>query len=132
MTREEFEQIVDQAMDDLPGKFAQAMDNVSIVIEDWPTPEDLASVYAHPGVTLFGLYRGIPKPQRPNNYSALPDKIIIFAGPILTYFPDPELAKNQIRSTVLHEIGHHFGMNEEEIRRAELHRRRVPPKRLIK
>jgi predicted Zn-dependent protease with MMP-like domain len=122
MTREEFETIVVEAVDDLPEKFARALDNVGIVIEDWPSPDDLSSVNAHPGVTLFGLYRGIPIPQRGSNYSALPDKIAIFAGPILDFFPDPEDAKKQIRSTVLHEIGHHFGMNEEEIRRAESER----------
>lgn len=124
MNREEFEQIVELAVDDLPVEFAKALDNLEIVVEDWPTMEELKSVRAHRGMTLFGLYRGIPIPQRPNNYSSLPDKIAIFAGPILEYYPDPTEAREQIRSTILHEIGHHFGMNEEEIRNAESQRPR--------
>ena len=124
MTREEFEEIVGQVVDDLPEEFAKALNNVGIVVEDWPTAEDLNNVFAHRGMTLFGLYRGIPLPQRPNNYSALPDKIVIFAGTILQFFPEPDEAKKQIRSTVLHEIGHHFGMSEDQIRRAEFLRRK--------
>ena len=120
MTIEEFEQIVQETLHTLPEEFTSELDNVDILVESWPTEEDLRSIFAHPGTTLFGLYRGIPKTKRGNNYNAvLPDKIIIFAGPILQFFPDPETAKKQIKKTVLHEIGHHFGMSEKDIRKAQ-------------
>ncbi len=114
-----FEDIVFETIKDLPEEFSGAMDNVGIVIELWPTEEEMRSIQAHPGTLLFGLYRGIPRTKRNSSYSALPDKIIIYAGPILMISRSLEDAKAQIRKTVLHEIGHHFGMSEDSIRRAQ-------------
>lgn len=111
MNLEEFEKIVQEAVETLPQEFREKLDNVAITVESWPTP--------HPRTLLFGLYRGVPHTQRGAHYSALPDKIVIFAGPILSVSRDPEDARRRIRNTVLHEIGHHFGMSEEQIRRAE-------------
>ncbi len=120
MDLSEFEQIVNETVKDLPAEFKSQLDNVDILIEIWPTEEELKSILAHPGTTLFGLYKGIPKTKRGNNYSAvLPDKITIYAGPILSLSPSLEEAKIRIKKTVLHEIGHHFGMSEEAIRRAQ-------------
>lgn len=117
MTLEEVEQIVDETIKKLPGEFASQLDNVGVVVEPWPTPEEFESIKAHPSNSLlFGLYRGIPKPTRTHNYSALPDKITIYAGPILMISKDLEDAKQRIRDTVLHEIGHHFGMSDEQLR----------------
>ncbi len=120
MDIEEFQKIVDETLATLPEDFKSELDNVDILVEIWPTQEDLRSIFAHPGTTLFGLYRGIPKTKRGDNYNAvLPDKIIIFAGPILQFSPTPEDAKKQIKKTVLHEIGHYFGMSEKDIRQAQ-------------
>lgn len=119
MTSEEFEQIVIETIKELPKKFRDQLDNVAITIEEWPTYQDLRAARTRPGSLLFGLYRGIPKTQRGSFYSSLPDKIVIFAGPILTVTQTEEEIKKQIKSTVLHEIGHHFGMSESEIRRAQ-------------
>lgn len=119
MNLEEFEEIVNQAVKDLPAEFAKKLDNVDIIVEHWPTPQDLQSIGAHPRTLLFGFYRGVPQTQRGAHYSAIPDKIVIFAGPILTVSRNLEDAKRRIRSTVLHEIGHHFGMSEAQIRKAE-------------
>lgn len=117
MTLEEVEDIVDEAVKDLPEEFASALDNVGLVVEPWPTQEEFESIKAHPTNTLlFGLYRGIPRTQRYSNYSALPDKIIIYAGPILMMSKDLEDAKKRIKNTVLHEIGHHFGMSDSQLR----------------
>jgi predicted Zn-dependent protease with MMP-like domain len=119
MSREEFEKLVAQTIDSLPDTFARKLDNVSLVVEAWPTPEELGAAGVEPGMTLFGLYRGIPQTNRGNYTAALPDKIIIFSGPMFAVYGNNEkLLKRQVRNTVLHEIGHHFGMNEEEIRRA--------------
>ena len=120
MNRDEFEAVLIETVAELPEEFQAALDNVEFIVELWPTHADLRSVFAHPGVTLFGLYRGIPKTKRGNNYSAvLPDKITIFAGPMLERFQTVEEVKEQIKKTVLHELGHYFGMSEEAIRKAQ-------------
>ncbi|OGG24430.1 hypothetical protein A3A79_04575 [Candidatus Gottesmanbacteria bacterium RIFCSPLOWO2_01_FULL_43_11b] len=111
MTLREFEQLVAEALDSIPPEFRKLMDNVEVVVEVWPNPSN-----PH----LFGLYHGVPQTKRTNYHSVLPDKISIFAGPIvMAYGDNPEVIKEQVRNTVLHEVGHHFGMSDEEIRRAE-------------
>ena len=117
MTLDQFSELVDEAMVDLPDQFKSALSNVLIVVEVWPSRADLAGLKVHGW--LFGLYRGVPQTKRGYYNAALPDKIIIFAGPILSvYGYDSQEVKRQVRSTVLHEIGHHFGMSEREIRAA--------------
>lgn len=119
MTPEEFEKIVDETLKDLPKEFSKKMENVGIIVEDWPTPQDLSSIRAQKGSLLFGLYRGVPKTKRGGSYQALPDKIVIFAGPILSVSSSAEDAKKRIRDTVLHEIGHHFGLSDQQIYKAQ-------------
>lgn len=120
MTREKFEELVTQALDDLPEEFMRKLDNVNIVVETWPTIDQLRESRVGAGMTLFGLYQGIPKTKRSNYYGVLPDKITIFAGPILSTIGDDIIVvRDQVRKTVIHEIGHHFGMSEEDIRRAQ-------------
>lgn len=120
MNREQFEALVTEVLDSLPEEFASRMDNVVVVVEGWPTMAHLKAGNVQPGMTLFGLYQGIPLTKRGNYNAVLPDKITIFAGPILTSSGwDPQAIKAQVRSTVLHEIGHFFGMSEEEIRKAQ-------------
>lgn len=119
MTLEEFENEVSRVIEELPEEFKVELDNVEFFVEIWPTESDLHSILAHPGTTLFGLYRGVPKTKRLSSYSAvLPDKITIFAGPIISLSADREAVRMQIKKTVLHEIGHYFGMSEESIRSA--------------
>lgn len=116
MTLEDVEKIVEEAVKGLPEEFSSKLDNVGFVVEAWPTEEEFESIKAHPTNTLlFGLYRGVPKTKRSSNYSSLPDKIIIYAGPILAISKDFEDAKSRIKKTVLHEIGHHFGMNDKQL-----------------
>lgn len=119
MSPEEFQQIVDQTLNELPDEFKKAMENVGIVIEQWPTVEDYHVVRAHPRSLLFGLYRGVPKTKRLSSYSALPDKIVIFSGPILMISQNLKAAKEKIKDTVLHELGHHFGLSDDQIYRAK-------------
>src|SRR3989344_2881863 len=121
MTLEEFEILVQQALKTLPVTFAEKLDNVEVLVEAWPTREDLISVKAGPTTTLFGLYRGVPQTKRGNYSGVTPDIIVIFAGPLLMYFGENEdRLKTQIQKTLFHEIGHHFGMSEAEIRNAQL------------
>jgi len=104
VSTEEFEKIVQEAIKSLPEEFLSQLDNVEIVIEDIPP-------YNAP---LLGLYRGVPKTGR-YGYFALPDKITLYKQPLLQISQNDEDAKNNIRNTVLHEIGHHFGLSDEEL-----------------
>ena len=120
MTHEEFEALVSEVLDSIPEEFAKELDNVEVVVEAWPSQDDLQSVGAGAGVTLYGLYRGVAKTRRANYSGVLPDKIVIYAGPILAHFGgNSDAVKAQVRKTVLHEIGHHFGMSEQDIHRAQ-------------
>lgn len=121
MSPDEFQEIVDATIKNLPKEFASKMENVDVLIEDWPNNFEMSSIQTHPSKSLlFGLYRGVPKTKRGNYYSGvLPDKITIFAGPILLVSKDKEDAKRRIKGTVLHEIGHHFGLSDEAIYKAQ-------------
>lgn len=115
MTRVQFRRLVTKAIDELPSEFAQKIKNAAIVVEDWPTREQLRLARVPGGGTLFGLYQGVPQTKRGIYYSSPPDKITLFMGPIMTHSPTPAAVKNQIRRTLLHEIGHHFGLSESEL-----------------
>src|SRR6266480_3940741 len=104
MTNEEFEKVVRQTIQSLPKEFLIQLDNVEVVIEDYPPHNE----------PLLGLYRGVPKTGR-IGYFALPDKITIYKEPLLRISRDEEEAKENIKNTVLHEIGHHFGLSDEEL-----------------
>lgn len=119
MDRETFEKLVKKALNELPEEFQEKLENVTMVVEEWPTAEELTSVGVKPPETLFGLYHGVPKVKRGSYYSALPDKITIFAGPILAVSYTPEAVKERVRQVVLHEIAHHLGFDETKIRKAE-------------
>lgn len=105
-----FEDLVADALDEVPDELAVEMENVAIVVEDWPTPEQLAGR----GGMLLGLYEGVPLTSRdPITYGGVvPDKITIFRGPICERARDEDELAEQVRVTVLHEIGHHFGMDD--------------------
>jgi len=115
MNRRVFERYVDQAIQSLPPKFQAALDNIEIVVEDFPDPEVLDDMGAEPGI--LGLYQGVPLPERMGGEVNLPDKISIYRGPLEEDFPDREELWREIRVTLLHEIGHYFGMDEEELSR---------------
>ncbi len=110
---EHFERLVADALDRLPEQFAQLMENVVIVVEDWPTPVQLAG---RPG-TLLGLYEGIDLTRRsPLSYAAVtPDKITIFQGPISEISSDEVQLAARINTTVVHEVAHHFGISDERL-----------------
>jgi len=102
-----FDEHVERAVDSLPPELRQAMSNVEIVVEE-ENAEDR---------DLFGLYLGIPLTDRDSGYSgALPDKIVIYRQPLVEEFgDDPEVLEDEIRITVLHEIAHHFGVDEDRL-----------------
>ncbi len=117
MSLEEFGELVEQALTTLPPVIAAAMENVVITVATWPSPEQRRAARLAPGEALYGLYEGIPLDQRTQGYSLVPpDRITIFMYPMVYHYPDPEAIKEQVRRTVLHEIGHHFGMDEQKLR----------------
>ena len=119
MTKEEFGDLVRLAVKELPDKFKEKLDNVDLVVEAWPTGEELKEVGIPASQTIFGLYQGVPKTKRGTYFGVLPDKITIFAGPILAVSPTPEEVKKRVVQVVRHEIAHHFGLSEEELREVE-------------
>jgi predicted Zn-dependent protease with MMP-like domain len=126
MTNEAFEELVNQGIAAIPQKFLDLLDNVAIVIEDEPNAAQIKEYRLTHGHTLLGLYEGVPQNRRAPQYTAvLPDKITIFKKPIeeISGF-DPEHIKQTVKDTVWHEIAHHFGMDEHEVRNAERKRSR--------
>ncbi len=118
MRRAAFEKVLRQAIDDLPDLFREAIRNVAIVVEEWPPDWLLEELDIPPEQTLYGFYHGIPLPDRSVQDSGnLPDKISVYRGPLMDDFRDSEELARQIRTTLLHEIGHYFGMDEEDLAR---------------
>ncbi|MBM3751230.1 MAG: metallopeptidase family protein [Acidimicrobiia bacterium] len=115
-----FQALVDEAVDSLPEKFRAAMANMAIVVEDDPTPAQLAEVEIEPPDSLYGLYEGIPLPERQWNHgNVLPDKITLFRNPILEDSLDDDDVVVGIGETLIHEVGHYFGLDEDEIMEIE-------------
>jgi predicted Zn-dependent protease with MMP-like domain len=118
-SREAFEILITEALESLPQEIQSWLDNVAIIVAEQPTPEQLASGHVGPQDLLFGLYVGVPKTKRGFTYGeVVPDKIVIFQRPIELVCHTPEQVRDQVRRTVLHEIGHHFGMDEVQLRQA--------------
>jgi len=108
---------VARVLDRLPKQFRQRLHNIEIVVEERPTRDLLLSVGLDPRYdTLYGLYQGVPLPERSDLYPPiLPDKITIFSEPLVRDFSDPGDLREQIRTTVLHEIAHYFGFDDDDI-----------------
>jgi len=111
----EFERLVAEALDSLPEKFADLLDNVVVVVEEEPTASERA-VMDHPEHgELLGLYRGTPMTRRSYDSFRMPDHIAIFRGPILRVTRSAEEAQRQIQETVIHELGHYFGLSDDDM-----------------
>lgn len=113
---EEFEALVEQALAGLPEEWADLLDNVAVMVEDEPDPEDLEAMGMNPEDELLGLYQGVPLAERDTFYmGALPDRVILYRGPILRACDNRRDVIREIRDTLVHELGHHFGMEEEDM-----------------
>jgi predicted Zn-dependent protease with MMP-like domain len=116
MTRDRFRQLVSDALDTIPSRFRRHLQNIAIVVEDQPSRALLAEMEIAPPDTLFGLYQGIPLTERPWGYgNVLPDRITIFQGPIEDVSETEDEVVTEIGETLIHEVGHFFGLSEEEI-----------------
>ena len=115
-----FEEIVSKSLESLPEWLAQKLENIAVVVEDEPPQSVLNEMRVPRGATLFGLYRGIPLDKRGFYYgNVLPDRVSIYMGPILRVCRDESDVERTVRETVIHEIGHYFGLSDEELRKLE-------------
>lgn len=121
----EFEELVNQAINEIPHNFLERLKNVAIVIEEEPTVEQKQKLRLRKDSLLFGLYEGVPQAKRTAYYSALPDKITIFKKPIEQFAAGAEEIKKIVKNTVWHEIAHHFGSGEEKLRSIEKRRKKA-------
>ncbi len=118
MGKSGFDRALRAALSELPPVFRDALTNVAVVVEDWPPDWLLDELGIPSGDTLYGYYHGVPLPERSIQDSGnLPDTISIYRGPLEEDFRDPRELSREIRITLLHEIGHYFGMDEEELER---------------
>ena len=116
MNRERFDELVEKVLDSLPEEFGELMENVVIFTEDAPSAEILAESDVPEGETLFGLYEGVPLTERTHDYGLVaPDRITIFQKPIEEACETEDELAQQIRRTVLHEIAHFFGIEEDRM-----------------
>ena len=120
MDRERFERLVLRAVESLPEEFCDRLENIDVVVEDWPTRTQLAKVGLGRGQTLLGLYQGVPLTRRSAHYGMVPpDKITIFQKPIEAKCRDDARITAEIQRVVRHEIAHHFGIGEGRLRELE-------------
>jgi predicted Zn-dependent protease with MMP-like domain len=117
MKRRQFERLVAEALDSLPERFQERLDNVDVVVEQWPTREQLLRSGAGLRGSLYGLYEGVPLSRRTHGYGLVPpDRITIFQGPLERASREPARIRDSIRRVVVHEIAHHFGIDDGRLR----------------
>jgi len=116
MDRKAFESLVQDAIHDLPQLFKDRLNNVAIIVEDYPSQELLDRMGVPENQTLFGFYEGVPLTERGHFGAPLyPDRILIFQGPIEEACESPEDIKEEVRITVVHEIAHFFGIDDDAL-----------------
>lgn len=115
MDRKRFEQLVERSLKHLPRKFRDELENIGVEIEDEPSEEVLDDMEIEAG-SLYGLYQGVPLTEREWNYgNVLPDRIVIYQGPIERDARNDADVEEIVRDTVMHEIGHYFGFDDETL-----------------
>ena len=115
ITNREFVRLVRRAYRAMPDHVLRALDNVDVVVEEWPGPEDEELINGEG--TLFGLYQGVPMTEREGGDPMLPDRIAIYRQPILRSCSSRTEAEHEIKVTLWHEIGHYLGMSEDDLHR---------------
>lgn len=125
MESEDFKTLVAEALSNLPEEFRNKLENVDVVVQDWPTPRQLAGVGIRHRMSLLGLYEGVPHTRRTRGYNmVLPDKITIFRKPIEAKCRCDEEIAQEIQRVVRHEIAHHFGLDDESLYAIEAEKHR--------
>jgi len=117
ISRTRFRELVRQALDGVPPEIQDSIRNVEVVVEDWPSAEVLASLdLPAEDTTLFGLYEGVPQPERGDHLPLLPDRIVLYYGSLTKVYRDEYHLRREVRRTVIHEFGHHFGFDDRHLR----------------
>ena len=120
MNRERFEGLVTGAIEALPSEFKLSLENVDVVVQDWPTRSQLARLRPRSRFGLLGLYEGVPQTARTTNYNLVPpDKITIFQKPIEAICRSENEIRLEIQRVIQHEIAHHFGISDKKLRLIE-------------
>jgi predicted Zn-dependent protease with MMP-like domain len=120
MTRRQFEALVERALRKLPKRFREKVENVAVVVEDWADATTLAEMGIEPPDTLYGLYRGVDLTRRDSSYgNVMPDTITIYQGPIEEDCATEVEMAELVRETVVHELGHYFGLDDETMEQLE-------------
>ncbi|MDD8027106.1 MAG: metallopeptidase family protein [Acidobacteriota bacterium] len=123
--RTAFQQLVEESIDSLPLKFRKLLENVAVLVEDFPSPETMRDMNLRSPYQLFGLYHGIPLDKRGSYYGNVPpDVVVIYQKPIERACATEEEIREQVSDTVIHEVGHFFGFGEAELRAVEREVRR--------
>lgn len=116
---EQFQALINQALEELPGEHVRNIENVAILYEDEPTPEQRHTLELRCDQTLLGLYEGTPLPQRQGMDRLFPDKITLFRKPLQYQASTVEELKGEIKHTLWHEIAHYYGLDHDKIRELE-------------
>ncbi len=117
VSEEVFVQLVEEAIDSIPEALRSEIENVEIIVQEWPTEEQIRQVSERRDIMLLGLYEGIPRTKRGVWYGqVLPDKITIFRQPLMQLSTDVDNLRARVRHTVIHEIAHHFGISDARLR----------------
>ncbi|MBL7209012.1 MAG: metallopeptidase family protein [Dehalococcoidia bacterium] len=120
MHRNRFEALVTKALEELPAEFQSKLENVDVVVEDWPSRSQVRNLGLRHSSQLLGLYEGVPQTSRDRGYNlVLPDKITIFQKPIEARCRSERQIETEIGEVVRHEIAHHFGIGDDTLRRIE-------------
>ncbi len=110
-----FEDLVDEALADIPMPFAAALDEVAIVIDDEPSPDQLRESDLDEDDALYGLYEGVARTEYGADWIVAPNRITLFRLPLEADFPDPNDLADEVRITVIHELAHHLGIDDERL-----------------
>ncbi len=120
MQREKFEELLLDAISNMPAEFKELLENIDIIVEDWPSNTQIKKLGLKNKYELLGLYEGIPRTRRDHSYNlALPDKITIFQKPLEADCSSEQDLKNEIIRTVKHEIAHYFGLDDDRLEEIE-------------
>jgi predicted Zn-dependent protease with MMP-like domain len=112
---ERFQELIDQALGELPGEHVKSIKNVAIIYADEPTPEQRLKLELRNDQTLLGLYEGLPLPGRQGTTRLFPDKITLFKRPLASHADNEPELKEQIKHTLWHEIAHYYGLDHQQI-----------------
>jgi predicted Zn-dependent protease with MMP-like domain len=110
-----FEHLVDRALAAIPDPYRQALREVAVVVEDEPSQDQLRDNELESGDTLYGLYEGVPRTDYAADWATSPNRITLFRLPLQEDFPDPRDLEEEVRVTVLHELAHHLGIDDERL-----------------